>query len=82
MPCVTASAEVIGELSRIVDAAPETELTIDVEAKAVRCAGQQFPVEMVASAREGLLKGEWDPIALMLDQPEVIDGVAQRLHYI
>ena len=81
MPCVIASAEAIALLTQLVESDSSSEVEIDLEALVVRCQDKEFEVSIASSAREGLVKGEWDPIALMMKEPEAIDSVAERLGY-
>jgi len=58
MPCVMASPADIVALRDAVEADPETEVTIDVQALRVRTSGGlEIPVTMPDSAREALLSG-------------------------
>ncbi|MEM8549593.1 MAG: 3-isopropylmalate dehydratase small subunit [Verrucomicrobiota bacterium] len=82
MPCVTVSEEVLHLLTQEVEAHPEHELTIDLEHKTITRDGNSHPCEIVESAREALIAGEWDALALLLSDPEDIHGVADKLHYV
>jgi 3-isopropylmalate/(R)-2-methylmalate dehydratase small subunit len=83
MPCVMASAADIVRLRDEVEANPETEVTIDVEALKVRTSGGlEISVTMPDSAREALLSGRWDPIQELLDNESAIEAKAKELHYV
>jgi len=80
MPCATTTEATLKKLTHLVNENPALEMVIDVENQLIRCGDQTFAAEVAASAREGLVKGEWDPIALMLKEPEAIDAVAKKLY--
>ncbi len=83
MPCVMASAADIVKLRDAVEAEPNVEITIDVEALRVRSSsGLDVPVTMPDSAREALISGRWDPIQELLDNDKAIDAKAKELHYV
>ncbi|MGB1128534.1 MAG: 3-isopropylmalate dehydratase small subunit [Haloferula sp.] len=83
MPCVTASAEAIGELRAAVEADPQVEITVDVDALEVRSSsGLSFPCEIPASARDALVSGRWDPIQELIDNGDKIAATADALPYV
>ena len=83
MPCVIAGAADIVALRDAIEAAPDTEVTIDVTDLQVRTSGGlAFSVTMPDSAREALLSGRWDPIQELLDNVSAIEAKAAELHYV
>lgn len=82
IPCVTVSTEIREQIQQMIEDQPQLEVVIDVDKKTVSVGDKVFPCDIVSSAREALLSGEWDPIALMLQKPEEIEAVAKRLGYI
>ena len=83
MPCVMAGPADIVAIRDAVEADPQTEVTIDVQALRVRTScGLDIPVTMPDSAREALLSGRWDPIQELLDNDSAIDAKAVELHYV
>jgi 3-isopropylmalate/(R)-2-methylmalate dehydratase small subunit len=83
MPCVMASAADIVAIRDAVEADPNTEVTIDVQALKVRTSGGlDIAVTMPDSAREALLSGRWDPIQELLDNESAIEAKAAELHYV
>ena len=82
MPCVVASKEDIETLSAAVNADPNLDITIDVEANRVRFGdGKDFPVHIVESAREALISAKWDPIGELIEVNEAIEKTADALPY-
>jgi 3-isopropylmalate/(R)-2-methylmalate dehydratase small subunit len=83
MPCVTASAADIARLKAQVEANPEVEIIMDVEALEVHTSdGLSFQVQMPDSARDALISGRWDPIQELLENSDAIESKAKALHYI
>ncbi len=83
MPCVMASAADVVAIRDAVEADPNTEVTIDVQALKVRTSGGlDIAVTMPDSAREALLSGRWDPIQELLDNESAIEKKARELHYV
>ncbi len=83
MPCVMASPTDVVAIRDAVEADPNTEITIDVQALKVRTSGGlDIAVTMPDSAREALLSGRWDPIQELLDNESSIEAKAKELHYV
>ncbi len=82
MPCVTLDHAHLRQLSQLVDADPQTQITIDVENRQVRCAGHSYPAEMPESARAALISGHWDPIADLLEGDAAITERVNQLAYL
>jgi 3-isopropylmalate/(R)-2-methylmalate dehydratase small subunit len=82
MPCVTLSGEDIKRLVALVEAAPSTEVTIDLETSVVRAGSLTLPLTIKPSAREVLTTGTWDPIGQLLDGRPDIARTAESLPYL
>ena len=83
MPCVMASPADVVAIRDAVEADPNTEVTIDVQALRVRTSGGlDIAVTMPDSAREALLSSRWDPIQELLDNESAIETKAKELHYV
>lgn len=81
MPCISVSEKVLHTLTQEVEAQPTSEITIDVLNQKIHLNGNTYDATMAPSAHEALIEGEWDPIALLLDQPAAVDAVATKLGY-
>jgi 3-isopropylmalate/(R)-2-methylmalate dehydratase small subunit len=81
IPCVSLPKADIEALAKAVAADPATEITVDLEAGEVRAAGQRYPLELKSSARDALVRGEWDPIAQLLDGLPQANALAEKLPY-
>ncbi|HEV8549905.1 MAG TPA: 3-isopropylmalate dehydratase small subunit [Polyangiaceae bacterium] len=82
MPCVSVSHDGIVALSRAVEDSPDVQVTIDLVAGTVSAGSVSVPCTLKPSAREALVKGEWDPIAQLLDGAEQTKTVAAKLPYL
>ena len=82
MPCVSAAPGDLETLAAYVGQNPDAEVTIDLDAMTVACAGVSIPVTMPASARQALTSGRWDPIQELLDNRGRVEEVAGKLPYV
>ncbi|GHC57136.1 3-isopropylmalate dehydratase small subunit [Roseibacillus persicicus] len=82
MPCVCASAADIAALAELVSKAPETRITIDIDAQKVHYADISFPITLPDSARSALTTAKYDPLAELLENNEAIENTAANLAYI
>ncbi|MGE9297408.1 MAG: 3-isopropylmalate dehydratase small subunit [Puniceicoccales bacterium] len=82
IPCVSVDEATLHTLTEIVETNPEKELTIDIERRKVTAGGNEFDLQVNESARESLLNAEWDALALLMKDPQDIDQVAEKLHYV
>ncbi|HEX7003001.1 MAG TPA: 3-isopropylmalate dehydratase small subunit [Trueperaceae bacterium] len=82
LPCVEAQRADIRRLAEAIQAKPDLEITVDVEAREVRADGLAFAVRIPESARSALVEGRWDPIADLLEGRGAVAETAQRLAYL
>ena len=82
MPCVCGSQADIAALTAFVEKAPETRITIDLDALKVHYADISFPVALPDSARSALLSAKYDPLAELLEASEAIGKTAEGLAYV
>ncbi|WP_457638087.1 3-isopropylmalate dehydratase small subunit [Oceanithermus sp.] len=71
--CVTLAPEDLGVLAEWVEAHPQDEVEIDLEAGEVRFGDRVAPLEIRESAREALVSGRWDPLDELLEAMEEIE---------
>jgi 3-isopropylmalate/(R)-2-methylmalate dehydratase small subunit len=81
MPCVSLAHADLEALSRAVSAEPALELSVDLEKLEVRAGGKAYPCTLKPSARDALVRGEWDPIAQLLEGMPAVESVRQKLPY-
>jgi 3-isopropylmalate/(R)-2-methylmalate dehydratase small subunit len=82
IPCVSLSRAQIAELAAAVERDPSTEITVDVEKLEVRAIGKTYKAELKPSARDALVRGEWDPIAQLLEDKAAVAAKAKQLPYL
>lgn len=81
IPCVSMSPNDIAELSAWVNENTDKNLEIDLPNKQVRAGGKSWPFEQKESARESLMKGEYDPLAFLVANKEAIAKTAANIPY-
>ncbi len=82
LACVTAPRDVIGGLMTRVEAAPATPLALSVSARVLDADGERVAVAVEDQVRDALLAGTWDATGLLLDDFDVVRGVASRVPYV
>ena len=82
LPCVTAMQAEVDRLMALVEGAPSTRLALSLEDRTLEVAGQSVSVGIDGSARDALLSGTWDAMGMLLDDFDVVRGVAARVPYI
>lgn len=82
IPCVSLKQAEIADIAAAIASDPKTEITVDVEKSEVRVkGGKTYRSEIKPSAKDALVRGEWDPIAQLLEGLPQVDAVKQRLPY-
>ncbi len=81
IPCLSLARADIEQLARAIERDPGLELTVDVERLEVHAGGRTYAGQLKASARDALVRGEWDPIAQLLQAPDAVRAVKERLPY-
>ena len=81
IPCVVMATEDRARIAAEVEAAPETELIVDLESMQVVCANSIYPITMKESARKAFLSATYDPLDNLLAATEDIRQTAEKLGY-
>ena len=81
-PCLVVSRQDISQLMDRVEAEPEIEVTVDLEARQVRAGDLTVAAEMPEGARDAFVRGTWDATGLLRDRPEDIQAIADALPYV
>jgi 3-isopropylmalate/(R)-2-methylmalate dehydratase small subunit len=81
MPCVSASSEDLDTLRAAVQADPQIQIAIDLDAQSIRFGEQSIPCEIREGARNALMNGKWDPLLDLLNGAEQVEAVAGGLAY-
>ena len=82
LACVTASHDVIERLMALVETTPSLRLTLSLQDQVLEVDGSRLVVGVEAPVRDALLAGTWDATGLLLDDFDVVRGVASRVPYI
>ena len=82
LPCVTLPRETVQELQSLVEGAPKSALSVDLEARTLIAEGKAFPVSIPENAREAFLSGNWDGTSMLLERFDEVKAVAARLPYV
>ncbi|ELY67418.1 3-isopropylmalate dehydratase small subunit [Natrinema versiforme] len=82
IPTVTADSETIEALQDWVDANPNGEIDIDVEAEEVTYGGKTIDVTVDDAQRKALVDGVWDTTALMKSNAGAVREKARELPYV
>ena len=82
MPCFVASHDDIERLQTLIEGAPGTAITADVESETVTAGGLRITAALPAALRDGFLSGQWNPTAMLLERFEEVRAVAARQPYL
>ena len=82
VPCVRVTPEAIGQLAAAVQANPQLEVTVDLNALQVRAGELTFPCNTLESARTSLVSGQWDFLSQLIEAKSEIQATASKLPYL
>ena len=82
IPCVCSTAEDIAKLAAAIEADPQTQITVDIDAQRVFFGDQNFTIVMPDTARDALTTGQWDPIAELLEHKDAVDAKMHELGWV
>lgn len=82
VPCVSAAPDQVQKLAATIQANPQLEVTIDVDAREVRYGTEKFPVTINDSAQNALVSGQWDFLSQLVEAQDEIQGTASKLPYL
>ena len=81
LACVTVPHAEVDRLMVAVERTPSTRLVLSMRERTLEAAGRQVPVGIEGSVRDALLTGTWDATGILLDDFDVVRGVASRIPY-
>jgi 3-isopropylmalate/(R)-2-methylmalate dehydratase small subunit len=81
VPCLTASATDLQQLTAAVQAEPKLEVTVDLAKQEVRFGGNRIAAQMPAGPREQLVSGRWDTTGELLEGGAEAAKAASALPY-
>jgi len=82
LPCLTTTPEHADALQALLEEAPDTELTVDVEAEQVVTDHGDYPAAVPASAKASFLTGHWDALGQLLENTDEVRATSDRLPYL
>ena len=82
LACVTVTYEEVDRLMAAVERTPSMRLVLSLRDRTLEAAGWQVPVGIEGSVRDALLTGTWDATGMLVDDFDVVRGVASRIPYI
>lgn len=82
VPAVTAAQRDVKALQDLIEAAPETPITLDLEGMKLTAGTLSFPVSMPDSHRSKFLAGAWDTMGALLANAEAARATASRIPYL
>lgn len=82
VPCFVASNELCNELSDFIEANPQAEVVVSVEARTVSFGGKTAELSIKDGARGQFLDGSWNARAQLLANASAVQGLAATLGYV
>ena len=80
--CVTVEHAEADRLRALVETTPSTRLALSLTDRTLEAGGRRVAVSIDDSARDALLTASWDATGMLLDDFDVVRGVAARVPYI
>ena len=81
IPCVSLPADELAELTAWAKANPAEDIEIDLPKKEIRAGGKTWTFIQRESARESLIKGEYDPLSFLLANRDKVAATAKNIPY-
>ena len=82
IPCFSGDHASISQIQALVERAPETVITANVESGTVTAGTLQLRAAVPDAFRDGFVSGQWNPTAMLLDRFDDVRAVAARLPYV
>ena len=82
VPCLTAEAEGVSALQKMIAEDPTLEMTVDLDAMTATAGDFVTPVAMGDGPRQMFVSGTWDACGQLVAQAEAIAQTAERLPYV
>jgi len=81
VPAVCLGTPEVKALMQAIEADPQLEIVMDLEAKVVRYDGREVGFELNEGVRVSLVAGKWDSTALLRENEEAVRKTALRIPY-
>jgi len=82
LPCVSGAPADIARLQDVIEKAPQSIVSIDIDAQQLQCGDWQMRVTLPPNARESFLDGSWDATGQLLEGYEAVETTMARLPYL
>jgi 3-isopropylmalate/(R)-2-methylmalate dehydratase small subunit len=82
IPCFAADRMAVESLQAVVERAPETIITAEVDTGTIEAGSVRFAASLPTALRDGFTSGQWNPSALLLERFDEVRAVAARLPYV
>lgn len=82
IPVFTADEPSIAAIQEMVEAQPDSVLTLDIDSETLSGPGRQIQLSINSSAKAALLGGTWNTLDELLMNEDLIETVYKRLPYI
>ncbi|HSM81161.1 MAG TPA: 3-isopropylmalate dehydratase small subunit [Nodosilinea sp.] len=82
IPCLTATAAVVGQVQAAIEADPTRPLTLDLASQTVQFGPTTEAVSMPEGVRQAFLAGTWDACGQLVANAEAIRATAAQLPYV
>jgi 3-isopropylmalate dehydratase small subunit len=79
---VTAAAQDVRTLQRLVETHPQSSFHIDLVEGTCEADGVLYPVALSPKIRDAFITGAWDTTGMLLANYEQVDAASARLPYI
>jgi 3-isopropylmalate/(R)-2-methylmalate dehydratase small subunit len=82
MPCFTADKTSIDALQTLIESAPNTVVTADVESGIITAGTLKVQAHLPAGVRDAFLTDKWNPTSMLLADFDRVKGTAAHLPYV
>jgi 3-isopropylmalate/(R)-2-methylmalate dehydratase small subunit len=82
MPAVTATPPDVAALQQAVERNPQLEVTVNLETMRASAGELDVSIQLPPAARDALITGRWDGLALLLEDFDAVRATAARLPYL
>jgi 3-isopropylmalate/(R)-2-methylmalate dehydratase small subunit len=82
LPCLTIRPDETERLMTLVEKAPDTIVTVDLDSMHVDAGAFKIPATLPSAARDALRSGMWDGTGLLLEDFDAVRATAAKLPYV
>ncbi|MDJ0577397.1 MAG: 3-isopropylmalate dehydratase small subunit [Xenococcaceae cyanobacterium MO_234.B1] len=82
VPCVTAPADVVQQIQKLLQDNPEIQIEINLETMTVVCGDLTTSVEMNSASQQMFIRGTWDNCGQLVQNEPAIKNTASNLPYL